>query len=265
MTRRHWHNWEKELIVSEAYSVQFHIKTTAKKYKISPSNIRRWKINLKKDTRLTAKDTPKSKIRKIMNNYTLHHGPRSSVDPYTTQLRPYVERLNNIGRQVSPRVVTRQLIRIDPSMTTIPRSSLVRRVGTWLHIHCLTPRRPTHVAQESGNDQKVMADFISYCNEHIRMRKLLPKQIVNMDETNVHFDMSKNTTWVQKGSKTVYCNTAGCSDRCSVVIAVAMDGTKLKPFIIFKGKFPPYLLVFQYTRSSNVPNHCFSQPYQTQL
>ena len=63
------------------------------------------------------------------------------------------------------------------------------------------------------------------------------KYFINMDQTAVYFEMKSNTTVDTVGVKTVSIrDSASNSKRATVVLAVAADGTKLPPFVVFKGK-----------------------------
>jgi len=57
-----------------------------------------------------------------------------------------------------------------------------------------------------------------------------------MDEVPVNFDMLGNRTLNLRGAKNVLVKTTGSvKKRCTVVLTVCADGTKLPPTIIFKG------------------------------
>jgi hypothetical protein len=57
-----------------------------------------------------------------------------------------------------------------------------------------------------------------------------------MDETGVPFDMPAATTVEFKGTKHVPIKSTNNANSCTVFLACAMDGSKLKPLIVFKGK-----------------------------
>ena len=63
---------------------------------------------------------------------------------------------------------------------------------------------------------------------------LANKFIINMDETPVYFEPTTTTTINKRGAKTVSVRASGSSYRCTAVLAVAADGTKLAPMVIFK-------------------------------
>jgi hypothetical protein len=84
----------------------------------------------------------------------------------------------------------------------------------------------------------VIADFVASTNAAIANRRLLGMptgNIINMDQTNLPFDNPYKTTYARRGSRTVNMKTTGSSLRCSVALAVTLDGRKLPPMIVFKG------------------------------
>ena len=69
-----------------------------------------------------------------------------------------------------------------------------------------------------------------------RQRINNPKYLVNMDETAVYLNISSNRTVHPKGEKTVSIHIGGASSmRFTLAVSIAMDGTKLPLFVIFKG------------------------------
>ena len=62
-----------------------------------------------------------------------------------------------------------------------------------------------------------------------------PRNIINMDETPMYFDMGADTTYAPKGSKDVLITTTGYDKlRLTVVLTITASGGKLSPMIIFK-------------------------------
>ena len=103
--------------------------------------------------------------------------------------------------------------------------------------HNLLLRRKTSVAQKDPD--LLIAKIVSYI---LRVRRLRikysyqPSDIIAFDETPVWVDMVSNTTVDVVGKKTVSMKTTG-HEKCRVTTGLAAkgDGTKLKPFIVFKG------------------------------
>ena len=60
--------------------------------------------------------------------------------------------------------------------------------------------------------------------------------VCNMDKTPIFFNMPSNKTVELKGKKTVHVVTQNQEKmRVSLLLSVLADGTKLPPYIIFKG------------------------------
>jgi hypothetical protein len=57
-----------------------------------------------------------------------------------------------------------------------------------------------------------------------------------MDETGVPFDLPTRTTVDFRGVKRVPVISTNNSNSCTVFLSCAIDGTKLKPLVVFKGK-----------------------------
>ena len=60
---------------------------------------------------------------------------------------------------------------------------------------------------------------------------------MNIDETNIHFDMESGLTLVDKVDKLGSPNTSGSSMRCTVLLGVTLNGEMLTPLVVLMGKF----------------------------
>ena len=78
-------------------------------------------------------------------------------------------------------------------------------------------------------------DWVSLVNSSIIVLKYSPSCIVNIDETNIYFDMTQATTLEIQGQHTVSIRNTGSTQHCTVLLGVTMDGQKLPPLIIFEG------------------------------
>ena len=64
-----------------------------------------------------------------------------------------------------------------------------------------------------------------------------PKFFISMEETAVYLNCSPKRTVHPKGERTVSIRVGGSSSTTfTLAVSVAMDGTKLPLFVIFKGK-----------------------------
>jgi hypothetical protein len=93
----------------------------------------------------------------------------------------------------------------------------------------------TCVAQNTRLDQETIQDFVSYVNNQIAAFEFPAGNIVNIDETNINFDMFGSKTLATRGERTIGLRTTGNSNRCTVLLGVTMSGEKLPPFIVFTG------------------------------
>jgi hypothetical protein len=67
--------------------------------------------------------------------------------------------------------------------------------------------------------------------------------VVNINETNVDFDLASRTALAGSGERILGCAPTGPLARCNVLIGVTMDGDKLPPCIIYRGGNTPRSLI----------------------
>ena len=90
------------------------------------------------------------------------------------------------------------------------------------------------------NVSERIIDYVTNCRKRITRNQLPLNCIANMDETAVWADMPGNSTIKVRGAHTVQIATTGHDkQRITICLAAFADGTKLKPFIVFKGKRIP--------------------------
>ena len=101
--------------------------------------------------------------------------------------------------------------------------------------HGFTLRQKTTTAQEHPSyliDRLV--SFVMHVRRLQRQYNFAPHNIVAMDETAVWNNMVSETTVDATGAKDVAMKSTGHEKVCvSVCLAAKLDGTKLKPFIVF--------------------------------
>ena len=101
----------------------------------------------------------------------------------------------------------------------------------------LSLRRKTSVAQK--DPERLVSKLVMYVLQVRRMQEknqYSANNIIAMDETPVWSDMVSQTTVDRVGKRTITMKTTGHEKSCvSVCLAAKVDGTKLKPFVVFKG------------------------------
>ena len=219
-------------IVEEAYSKENNIKPTACKHNVQPSQIRRWKKRL--ETLLGQNGMTEAKKNHILSLKSTQKGRHRTDNEAYESLKLYYENVRNMDRVVTVGMLSYELKRL--TTTDVPMSTLRKRIYRWLENENIVQRRVTHVAQNTRHDESRIEGFVQYVNGQISSGQYLRSNVVNIDETNVYFDMNGSITLADRGSRTVSVKSSGASARCSILLGVTMDGNKLPPFVIFRGK-----------------------------
>ena len=104
--------------------------------------------------------------------------------------------------------------------------------------HRLSVRAKTRVSQVSAAIMEETRQV--YCTRvmEIYHRSIAnPMLFVNMNETNMHFNCKPTRTVHPTGERTISVTIGGATTaRLIACVAVALDGTKLPLFLVFKGK-----------------------------
>jgi hypothetical protein len=95
------------------------------------------------------------------------------------------------------------------------------------------------VDQKNPHDMTVNAGYVAFVNEGAKAGNYRACDIVNIDETNIDFDLASEVTLDGRGERTIGCSSTGSSKICTVLLGVTMDGEKVTPLIIFKGANTP--------------------------
>ena len=166
---------------------------------------------------------------------TTHKGkPRRDAE-YEQQVLDFLKHVSGNGQAVSISDLVVYLCKLKDVEVIVSKADH-KRMSRMVHAWGYVRRRATHTAQNYKEDPEVIEGFINRIHTKMGDDNLNPDNIVNMDETNFHFDSPCKETLAIKGSKTISIKTSGSNARCTVILAVTMSGEKLKPFVIFKGK-----------------------------
>lgn len=101
----------------------------------------------------------------------------------------------------------------------------------------LSNRKGTHNQTKLSEAEmgSIHIDFLAHYR-HTKFYHEIPDSLcVNMDETGCYFDMTSGRTLNKRGEKHINIKTTGTSKHCSIFLAVAYNGAKLKPLVVFKG------------------------------
>jgi len=104
----------------------------------------------------------------------------------------------------------------------------------------------TTICQKLPKDfEQKLLNYQWYITNLRKTGNFLMGQIANANETAIYLDMPPNYTLEKKGVKEVLLKTTGCEKlHLTVMLAATVDGRKLPPLLILKGKTLPKLEVF---------------------
>ena len=100
-----------------------------------------------------------------------------------------------------------------------------------------TSRRRTTIAHKDAREfVEKLVTFVTFLSRMSETKKIPDRDIIAMDETAVWFNMVGSTTVETRGVLSVTLKTtAHEKSHLTVVLLAKVDGTKLKPFVVFKG------------------------------
>jgi hypothetical protein len=103
--------------------------------------------------------------------------------------------------------------------------SFVYRMGTHK-----TQRKPEEVEGEAKDYMRLIGPFVIGSHRD-------PRFVLNMDQTPVYFSMNSKRTYELIGKKTILIRTpTNDTNRATVAVTIAGDGTVLPSVVVFKGK-----------------------------
>ena len=111
----------------------------------------------------------------------------------------------------------------------------------WKKRHAMSFRTKTTLAQRLPQDlEEKTIQFHRFMIAAQQRHGYLLSRIFNMDETPMRFELPLSTTLEFSGSRTIPVKSCGAKKRSfTVTLAVAADGSKLPPAVIFKGVRTP--------------------------
>ena len=218
---------QKLQVVDEAAETG-NVRKTAAKWNVYPSTIRKWRKNYE-----NIKEGAAASPRKL----TLHPGAKAEAIELETQLYDWVTEQREAELAVSTLEIIDKALSINPQFKNGNAITLQNWVYRFMKRHSLSVRSRTRVSQvtqsamQSVRQQYCRHVMTSYANNINN-----PHYLINMDETAIYLNCSPKRTVHSKGEKTVPIMLGGTSGmRFTLAVSVAMDGTKLPLFAIFKG------------------------------
>lgn len=234
--KRHSYNFtvrQKILWAQEAYGIPRNISNTANYHGVSRQQLIQWNRNLQ---------ALKDKALINPNSKTIHKGRTVHDDDIEPAIKDWILEQRTQNLSIQTRNIIHQAINLRPNFKGGDQGKQVKWVYRFLGRNGLSIRRPTRIGQKlSGHLQEVQDDMTQSVRTRLAeggsLHGIDLRNFINMDQTAVWFEMKSSTTVDLVGARTVAVRDSGSnSKRCTVCLAVAADGTKLPPFVIFKGK-----------------------------
>jgi hypothetical protein len=252
--KKHYLKWsEKKKIVDEALR-RNNIKATARDHKISPAQIWRWKKEYEYIVKQCSDDA--EKMKHVMSVKMMQKGrPWKADDNVYESIYQFYTNLRDRGVVITAKMLSKLYRKLTNTSKEVKDVVIKKRIHTWRKTVGIVYRRVTHVAQNTRHDGAVVEGFVKYVNEQNIIEKFTKDQIVNIDETNIYFDMTGKITLADCRDWTVSAMSTGCTNRCTVLLGATMSGKMLPPFIVFVGS-KTGRIVREWKGSSQYPQSC---------
>jgi len=223
---------KKIMIVQQAYESECRICPMARKHRVDPTSVCQWKLNL-------AKLQAKALVN--LNAKTSHMGMVVVDHVLESQIKTWIlqQRLQDLIMRTCD--IINHAIFLHPHFKSGTKKILSRWVYNYLGRMGLSIRRVTRVGQKlSGHLEQVRTDSAAAVSSRFlpggTLAGMDDKYFINMDQMAVYYESkSKTMISVISAGSVPACDSGSNSKRCTVILAVAADGTKLPPFVVFKG------------------------------
>ena len=182
-------------------------------------------------------DRIKEEDKKSPQKLTVHRGRPIHHEELESEVYHWVKIQREAEIAVSTTDIIDKALSINPQFEEANNVTLTRWVNRFMARHSLSVGTRTRVSQVTAAAmQPIRQQFCRRLMTSYKHRINDPYFLVNMDETAVYLNCSPNRTVHMKGEKTVSVMIGGASSmRFTLAVTVAMDGTKLPLFVIFKG------------------------------
>jgi hypothetical protein len=224
--KRRAYTWKSKLSILEGLDVDgTSLKLVARKLDLSPKCLRRWRQQLS-GVMKTARILCDSMSRhQFLNHQSLHPGRKpKTIDNTLGIILKMFRDLREQDRFVTLNLLAAELKRLDSGARNVTIPALRRLINSHIIKFGVVRQLVTCVSQNTRHDMTVKAGYVAFVNEGVKAGKYRACDIVNIDETNINFDLVSGATLAGRGDRTSACATAGISNRCTVLLGVMMDG-----------------------------------------
>ena len=180
----------------------------------------------------------KQECERSPRNLTTHRGPKCQNEELELSLYNRVLAERGEENLVSTSDIIDKALSLNPDFESANQITLTNRVYRFIKRRGFSIRTRTRVSQiTDAAVQPVRRDYCWRLMTSYGNRINGPHYLISMDETAVFLHCASNRTVHVKEKKTVSVMIASASSmRFILAVSVAMDGSKLSLFAIFKGK-----------------------------
>ena len=207
-------------------------EAAARRFSVDPKRVRDWRKSKTELQRLSEEDSNRARLP--------GGGRKKASEELEKNMRDWV-----IGKRARQERVSRKMIRTMAkkmyATVSDSRDEEFAASAGWLNRFLprnnFTGRRHTASAQDDAREFiEKLVKFVTFSSRMIETKKIPDRDIIAMVETAVSLDTVGSTTVETRGARSVPLETTGQEkSHMTVVLAAKADGTKLKPFVVFKG------------------------------
>ena len=197
----------------------------------------------------------------------MHTGVPTQFIDLEDKLYEFFEFNRKLGNAVKIKALILQMIKLDEENKNSENKKYLgikydnlntnyTRIERFMDRKGLSIRQATPMGRKFYyNTYMVVGKYISSVRRYYLNYGQDPSLVCNMDETSIFFNMPSNKTIEIKGKKTVQIVMKNQEKmRVSLILAVLTDGTKLPPYIIFKGNNSSPILTKEISNLTHVKN-----------
>ena len=213
-----------------SYAEEHGHRAAGRKFDVDESNVRKWRRN-------------KEDIKKMPSIKKARRGKKAQHPELEKTLLEWVEEkrlggiaINTVHLRLQAKLIAKKM-KLNQSEFKASRGW----ASNFMSRHNLSVRRRTHISQKLPADiEEKLMNFQQFIIK-MRREKDYPLSLIgNADQTPLTFDMPADSTIDFSGTSSISIKTTGHEkNRFTVMLACMADGTKLKPYIIFKRKTAP--------------------------
>ncbi|KAM4625025.1 uncharacterized protein ACJ7VT_003510 [Polymixia lowei] len=207
-------------------------EAAARHFSVDPKRVREWKKNKLELQRLPEEDCKRARLR--------GGGRKKTSQEMELALCEWIHGMRAQHIRVSRKMIRAKAKEIYATVSDSNGEYFVASPGwldRFLNRNDFSARRRTTLAQKDARHfTEKLVNSVTFSTRMIEDKKIQERDIIAMKETAVWFDMVGSTTVDTRGARSVPLKTTGHEkSHLTVVLAAKADGTKLKPYVVFKG------------------------------